>query len=159
MNRRRRPSIRRPSGSASWSWRPRPSATSRKDLGIATWLTEGLVRQHGYAGLRDGFRLLRELVEAVRDNLYPLPDEEGLATRLACLAGLNGEESDGVIIAPIAGVSVTAAGSCRPLTLAISCGASTCKARIDPDKREPQRIETGDLNLAAFAKAVPRDPA
>ena len=97
---------------------PKAIAEESKDLEIAAWLTEGLVREHGYAGLRDGFRLMRELAETFWDTLYPLPDEEGSATRTAPLAGLNGEESDGVILAPIAGVPVTAAGSCRPLTLA-----------------------------------------
>src|SRR5208283_2991492 len=91
------------------------------------------------------------------DNLYPLPDEEGLATRLACVAGLNGEESDGVIIAPIAGVSVTAAGSCRPLTLADYRRALDLERLVDPDKRA-QRIEQGAFNLAAFEKAVRETP-
>jgi type VI secretion system protein ImpA len=136
---------------------PKAIADESKDLEIATWLTEGLVRQHGYAGLRDGFRLLRELIEAFWDNLYPLPDEEGLATRLACLAGLNGEESDGVIIAPIAGVSVTVAGSCRPLTLADYRRALDLERLVDPDKRA-QRIEQGAFNLAAFEKAVRETP-
>src|SRR5512135_1813636 len=44
-----------------------------KDLQIATYLIEALLRQHGYAGLRDGFRLARELVEKYWDQLYPLP--------------------------------------------------------------------------------------
>src|SRR5262249_41198902 len=34
-----------------------------KDLLVAARLTEALVRQHGFAGLRDGLRLLRMLVE------------------------------------------------------------------------------------------------
>src|SRR4051812_31998021 len=38
-------------------------ATKTKDLQIAAWVTEGLVRRHRFAGLRDGFRLLRELQE------------------------------------------------------------------------------------------------
>src|SRR5438309_397611 len=33
---------------------------SSKDLWVSAWLVEGLTRRHGFAGLRDGFRLTRE---------------------------------------------------------------------------------------------------
>jgi type VI secretion system protein ImpA len=136
---------------------PQAIAEESKDIEIAAWLTEALVREHGYAGLRDGFRLMRELVESFWDGLYPLPDEEGLATRLAALAGLNGEESDGVIIAPITGVAVTAAGSIRPLTLADYRRALDLEQLSDPDKRA-QRIERGAVTLQAFQRAVLETP-
>ena len=51
-------------------------AEQAKDLEIATYLIEALVRMQGFAGLRDGFRLARELVEQFWEALYPLPDEE-----------------------------------------------------------------------------------
>src|SRR5689334_1571308 len=35
-------------------------ATKSKDLQIAAWLAEALVKQHGFTGVRDGFWLLRE---------------------------------------------------------------------------------------------------
>jgi len=136
---------------------PKAIAEESKDIEIAAWLAEGLVREHGYAGLRDGFRLMRELAESFWDNLYPLPDEDGLATRLASLAGLNGEESDGVIIAPIAGVPITVAGSCRPLTLADYRRALDLERLVDPDKRA-QRIDQGAVTRQAFEKAVQETP-
>ena len=137
---------------------PKAIAEESKDFEIAAWLSEALVRQYGYAGLRDGFRLMRELAETFWDNLYPLPDEEGLSTRTAPLAGLNGEESDGVILAPIAGVPVTAAGSCRALTLADHRRAIDLDRLSDPDKRA-QRIEQGTVTLQTFDKAVLETPA
>jgi type VI secretion system protein ImpA len=136
---------------------PKAIAEESKDFEIAAWLSEALVREYGYAGLRDGFRLMRQLAETFWDNLYPLPDEEGLATRTAPLAGLNGEESDGVILAPIAGVPVTAAGSCRPLTLADHRRAVDLERLSDPDKRA-QRIEQGAVTLQTFEKAVLETP-
>src|SRR4051794_6122133 len=78
-----------------------------KDLEITAYLIEALTRLHGFAGLRDGFRLARELVEKYWDGLYPLPDEEGLEARLAALVGLNGEDSEGTLIVPIARVPIT----------------------------------------------------
>ena len=34
-----------------------------KDLEIASWLTESLVRRYGFQGLRDGFKLIHGLIE------------------------------------------------------------------------------------------------
>jgi len=132
---------------------PKALAEESKDLEIAAWLTEALIREYGYAGLRDGFRLLRELVESFWDVLYPLPDEDGMATRLAAVAGLNGEESDGVLIAPIANVAVTVAGGCRALSLADYRRAIDLERVADLEKRA-QRIEQGIIALQVFEQAV-----
>lgn len=78
-----------------------------KDLEIASWLTEALVRRHGFRGLRDGFKLINGLIDQYWDNLYPLPDEDGIETRVASLTGLNGEGAEGVLIAPIRNVALT----------------------------------------------------
>lgn len=43
-----------------------------KDLQVAAWLIEALVRMHGLAGLRDGLKLLRELIEQFWETIYPL---------------------------------------------------------------------------------------
>lgn len=47
-----------------------------KDVLVATRLAEALVKLHGHAGLKDGVRLLRELVESCWDRLNP-PIEDG----------------------------------------------------------------------------------
>lgn len=78
-----------------------------KDLEIATWYTEALVRKAGFQGLRDSFRLIRQLLELYWDGIYPLPDDDGLETRVAPLTGLNGEGAEGVIIAPIRNIALT----------------------------------------------------
>jgi type VI secretion system protein ImpA len=81
-------------------------AERSKDLESAAYLIEALVRLHGFAGLRDGFRLTRGLVEQYWDGLYPMPDEEGLETRVAPLAGLNGVDAEGTLVAPISLVPI-----------------------------------------------------
>src|SRR6187399_406942 len=43
-----------------------------KDLAIASWLTEGLVHQHGFAGLRDGLLLIHGLCDRFWEGVYPL---------------------------------------------------------------------------------------
>jgi type VI secretion system protein ImpA len=64
-------------------------ATRSKDLQIAAWLVEALVEQYGFAGLRDGLRLLWELQERFWDSLFPTMEEGDLEPRAAALLGLN----------------------------------------------------------------------
>lgn len=81
-----------------------------KDLQVCAWLIESLARAKGFAGLRDGFRLARELCEKFWDGLHPVPDEDGVSTRVAPIGGLNGEDSEGTLIAPIARIPITGGG-------------------------------------------------
>jgi len=50
--------------------------TTSKDLLVVARLTEALVKEHGFAGLRDGLRLFRELIENAWDRVNP-PIEDG----------------------------------------------------------------------------------
>ncbi|MGE0119183.1 MAG: type VI secretion system protein TssA [Dongiaceae bacterium] len=86
---------------------PKVLAEQSKDLEVAAWLVEALLRRHNFAGLRDGFRLVRSLVETYWDGLYPLPDEDGVAAKVAPLTALNGEGGDGTLIQPIRKVWLT----------------------------------------------------
>ncbi|MGO9108455.1 MAG: type VI secretion system protein TssA [Thermoguttaceae bacterium] len=124
-----------------------------KDLQVVSWWIEALLRVHGFAGSRDGFRLARELVEEFWDKLYPLPDDEGIATRVAPLAGLNGVDSDGVLVNPILNLPITEAGSFRAMSLVDYQQASDLERIQDPEKRA-QRVNRGAITLEAFQKAV-----
>lgn len=100
-------------GAADDDWRtvlelaPAILKNEAKDLEVACWYTEALVRKSGFQGLRDGFVLIRSLIENYWDSLYPLPDEDGLTTRVSPLTGLNGEGAEGVLIVPIRNVALT----------------------------------------------------
>jgi len=72
-----------------------------KDLEIAAWYTEALVRSDGLAGLTAGAQLIAGLAEAFWDDVLPMPDEDGIATRVAPVTGLNGEGGDGTLIQPL----------------------------------------------------------
>lgn len=78
-----------------------------KDLEIASWYTEALIRRHGFPGLKAGFSIIKQMIEQYWDNLYPLPDEDGIETRISSLTGLNGEGAEGVLIAPIRNAKIT----------------------------------------------------
>ena len=46
-------------------------ATQSKDLQLAAWLTESLVRRDGFGGMLEGLTLCRNLIELFWDHLYP----------------------------------------------------------------------------------------
>src|SRR5262249_7687925 len=75
--------------------------THSKDLEIAAWVTEALLRSDGLLGLAAGFRLIAGLAENFWDQVFPHPDEEGIATRVAAIAGLNGVGREGTLIQPL----------------------------------------------------------
>ena len=73
-----------------------------KDLEVGAWLTEALVRINGFAGLAAGASVLKGLAENFWDTgLFPLPDEDGIASVVAPVAGLNGLSGDGTLAQPL----------------------------------------------------------
>lgn len=101
------------SGDAEEYWRkiltiaPKVLREESKDLEVATWLTEAMLRRYGFQGLRDSMQLIEGLLNQYWDNIYPMPDEDGVETRVSPLAGLNGRPNDGVLIAPIRRIPLT----------------------------------------------------
>ena len=92
------------------------------------------------------------MVEAFWDKLYPLPDEEWVATRVVPLAGLNGVESDGVLVSPILNLPITAAGSLRAMSLVDYQQAGDLERVQDPDKRCP-----ADQSRSDHAGSLPEE--
>ena len=72
-----------------------------KDLEVATWLTEALVRIAGLRGLMAGAAVISGLVERSWDGVFPMPDEHGMETRVAAVAGLSGQGADGTLMQPL----------------------------------------------------------
>lgn len=68
-------------------------ATRSKDLQIAAWITEGLAHRHGFAGVRDGFRLIQELIDRFWETAYPEIDGGDLDYRASPLDFLNQDKS------------------------------------------------------------------
>jgi type VI secretion system protein ImpA len=64
-------------------------ATKSKDLQLAVWLVEALVKRHSFPGLRDGFRVLQGLQETFWDSLYPEVEDGDVELRVGPLEWLN----------------------------------------------------------------------
>jgi len=103
-----------------------------KDLMVVSFLIEAEARLNGFAGLRGGFCLARDLIEGYWDCLYPRPDEDGLETRLASFASLNGEGRDGTLIGPIFRIPLSRGATPVPHWLWIK----ECEIPAEPKKRD-----------------------
>jgi type VI secretion system protein ImpA len=140
-----------------------------------------MIRLEGFAGLRDSFRLTREFVEKYWEGLFPMADaadiarekelktrtdltpeekeelanlsEENRSTRLAPLIGLNGHESDGTLLAPIARVPITDVTTMGQFALAQYNEGNFLKKITDP-KQQQAKIDAGAITLDKFQKAV-----
>lgn len=60
-----------------------------KDLLVAARLTEALVKQHGYAGARDGLHLLRLLTEECWDRVNPIIEDGDIEVRAGAFNWLD----------------------------------------------------------------------
>ena len=135
---------------------PRILRTQAKDLEVTAWFIEALLRAEGYAGLRDGFALARGLVERFWDGLYPAPDEDGIATRVGPLTGLNGESADGTLIQPIRKVPLTMGDI--PYSL-WQYEQAVELAKITDEARRQARIDNGAVTWEQFEQSVRETPA
>ncbi len=71
--------------------------TRSKDLYLAGYLLEALAELHGFAGLRDGFRVLNGLMERYWDGVYPRMAEGDVEMRLGPLDWLTDADRGGQI--------------------------------------------------------------
>jgi type VI secretion system protein ImpA len=58
-------------------------ADKSKDLQLAAWLTEALLRKDGFSGLLRGLTLMRGMIDEFWDNLYPENEDGDLELRAA----------------------------------------------------------------------------
>lgn len=133
---------------------PKVIANESKDLEVACWLTEALVRKSGFQGLKDGFALIRQLVETFwEDGLYPAEDEDGIETRVAPISGLNGEDADGILLSPIRNSAITEDAAFEPFSL-WQYSQALVVSRIEDNRKRDSAIEANGYSLEDIEKAV-----
>jgi type VI secretion system protein ImpA len=123
-----------------------------KDLEVAAWYTEALLREQNFEGLSTGFTLLHKLIETYGDKLYPaLDEEEGLLdSTFAPLAGLNGSGSTaGTLISPINCVLITQS-SAPPNFATWQYTQSLNLARAPNETVRQDRIKNGVPTMATL---------
>ena len=133
---------------------PKVIATQAKDVEIACWLTEALVRKSGFQGLKDGFTLIRQLIENYwQEGLYPVEDEDGIETRVAPIAGLNGEGADGVLLTPIRNSFITEDAASEPYSF-WQYQQAVDVSRMSDENKQRNQIERNGFSMENIEKAV-----
>jgi type VI secretion system protein ImpA len=72
-----------------------------KDLQVCSWLSEALVKRHGFVGLRDSLAVMRGLHERFWENVWPEIDEGDLEARANALAWMDRTLADAIKGVPI----------------------------------------------------------
>jgi type VI secretion system protein ImpA len=127
-------------------------ATQSKDLESAAWLAEALLRLEGFVGLRDAFNLIQGLVENFWEQLYPAADEDGIESKIAPIAGLNGAGNSGPLEKSMRMVPLvtTAEGSYSLWHYEQALDL----VRVTDETRRNRRIADGAVTIEQFTQAV-----
>jgi type VI secretion system protein ImpA len=82
-------------------------ALKSKDLQLAAWLTEALIKTESFAGLRAGLELIRGLIEHFWDNLYPEIEDGDVELRAAPLDWLGSRQDAALRSLPISRTGIS----------------------------------------------------
>ena len=80
-----------------------PALQRSKDLQIGAWLSEALIKEHGFVGLRDSLKLLSGLQESFWETLHPEIDEGDESGRANAISWFETQGSMAVRRAPFTG--------------------------------------------------------
>lgn len=129
-------------------WRPVVSMAiqalkeNAKDLEVATWLTEGLVRTAGPQGLMAGASVIAGLVDRYWEGVFPMPEGEDMEPRVAAVAGLSGQGADGTLMQPLRKTILFNRPDGTPFSVWQFQAAVELSGITDPARRA-QRIDSG----------------
>lgn len=132
---------------------PQLLAEQSKDLEIIAWYIEALTRHHSFLGLAVGFQLAAEIIKNFGGDVYPLADEDGIATQLSALSGLNGFGAEGTLIGPIKSIVITQGDAPGPLA-AWQCEQAFEIARIKDEDRRNSRLKQGGVSKEDMEQVV-----
>jgi len=131
-----------------------------KDLQIAGWLTEALIHTSGFAGLRDGLRLIRGLVESYWETLYPELEEDDPEVRAAPLYWLTDAQAGARLPGTIREIGIALPdGQGEVFSTASKQSFQTRTQREGEDSREyAERSRESQERSESFQSAVNSTP-
>lgn len=130
-------------------------AKKTKDLQIAAWLTEALLKQKSFPGLRDGLLLCHGFIETFWDTLYPELEDGDSQTRAAPLGFVGTKLDIPVKLAPLVD---RATYSLLDLEQSKEVGYDDQAKSDDVKKKRAQQIKDGKLTPELFDKAFEETP-
>ncbi len=126
-----------------------------KDLQLAAWLTEAMLKREGMAGLAQALELLRRLLEDHWNHLYPLLEEEDdLEFRAAPLDWVGQYLGPAVLLTPITGSEHNLFHQREARGVGYEGDAGTS----DKKKERAAAIEAGKLTAEDWDAAVAGTP-
>jgi len=130
-------------------------AKKSKDLQLAAWLTEAMLRREGIAGLREGIGLIQGLLENFWDTLYPELEDGDPELRSGILEWVGSKLDEAVRRCSLTrdGLDWFAYKESRSIPYEEECESSDAKR----ETRETALAE-GKLAPEAFDKAVESTP-
>ncbi|MGQ3674517.1 type VI secretion system protein TssA [Xanthobacter sp. TB0139] len=131
-------------------------ADGGKDLEVATWLIEALVRLRGFAGLHSSLLVAAGLVTRYWDDVFPLPDEDSPEPRLTPFINLNGQDGVGTLIQPLRKCAVTSPETGLQFW---QYEQAVEISQISDESRRSARLSSGGMDLEVFTQAVQQTPA
>lgn len=109
-------------------------ATRSKDVQIAAWLVEAMLRQHGLAGLRDGLRLFCALLQRYWPLLHPVIDDDGDPdARLAPFEWINESLATGVRLHAVLLAPELGQGMGKPMQLTLAAWERMTAQELAPE--------------------------
>jgi len=130
-------------------------ATKTKDLQLAAWLAEAMLRREGISGLREVLELTRGFLENFWDGLYPELEDGDAEFRSAPLQWIGDKLDVAVKQAP-----VTRGGySCLQYRESRDVGTEEAASETyDKQKAREQKIKEGKLTAEKFDKDFAETP-
>jgi type VI secretion system protein ImpA len=130
-------------------------ANKTKDLQLAAWLTEALLKQQGFAGLKDGLALCYGLTEKFWDTVYPELEEGDAQARGAPLGFVGTRLEIPIKLVPV--VEKAAYGS-LDYQQSREVGYEDQAKTDDAKKKRAQLIKDGKIAPEVFDKAFEDTP-
>jgi len=126
-----------------------------KDLQLAAWLTEALLKQRSFAGLKDGLLVCSGLVEKFWDTIYPEPEDGDPQPRSAPLGFVGTKLDIPLKLAPI--VEKERYGT-LDFQQSRDVGYEGQAANEEAQKKRAQLLQEGKLAPEVFDKAFEETP-
>ncbi len=121
-----------------------------KDLRIAAWMAEGLMRQHGFSGIRDGLQVFSGLCTKYWDSIHPQPTpDEGHRDAVSQFGGLMGESS----LVPLNELPICKSSTGESYSSIDYAEASELESISAADVRE-KRLANGAIKFSQLEDAV-----